>query len=740
MTEPPHPSPPTSSRRQKLTVPQAFARAAALHRERKLGEAEHIYQAILQLDDKHVDTLHNLGSIRTQQGRVDEALRLLGRAAELDPQSPTIRNDLGRALAMARRLPEAVEQYDKALAVRPDFLAARGNLANVLTALGRADEAIAQLEQALVRWPQMVELHNNLANALAAQGRHDEAVARYQAALAIRPDFAEAHNNLGTSLAALGRAGQAIAHYEQALALKPDYVDALRNLGKAMLTRNRPRLALPHLTRALALKPDAETHNDLGNAMTMLDRHREAIEHYEQALAKAPGFAPAYNNLGNALAKVGRNEEAIAHFRQALAVAPDYPEALSNLGNALLTLHRADEAMRAFERALVVKPDIAQAHSGMSGALQALGRLDESRQAIERAVALAPANASYYHRLCAVKRFTPGDPHVAAMQALARDLDALRPSDRAELHFALGKAHADMGEHEQAFHHYVEGNALHRGTVSYDQELTLAGFDRLKQVFTADFVRSRAGCGEPSDVPIFVVGMPRSGTTLVEQILASHPQVFGAGELHDMGRLVSSIRDRNGLRGFPELVPAMTDAQLGAFGASYLAGIRKLAPEAARITDKMPGNFYFAGLIHLALPNARIIHLRRDPLDTCLSLFTHLFAGELTWTDDLGEIGRYYRAYASLMEHWRAVLPPGALLDVQYEDVVADLEPQARRLIAYCGLPWDDRCIAFHKAERPVWTASLAQVRQPIYRSSIGRARPYLPMLGPLLEALGNAR
>jgi tetratricopeptide (TPR) repeat protein len=381
-----------------------------------------------------------------------------------------------------------------------------------------------------------------------------------------------------------------------------------------------------------------------------------------------------------------------------------------------------------------------QALNGLAGALQTLGRLAESRRAFERAIAFAPGNAAYYHGLGAVKRYVRDDPHLLAMQALARDLDALRPDDRIALHFALGKAYADIGEHEQAFCHYSAGNERHRLRVSYDEALTLAGFDRLKDVFTADLIRSRQGWGEPSETPIFIVGMPRSGTTLVEQILASHPQIFGAGELREMGALAAAIRRPDGAGGFPELVPAMSDQQLRMLGKHYLAGVTRLSPSAARITDKMPGNFYFAGLIRLMLPQARIIHIRRDPLDTCVSLFTHLFAGELTWTDDLGEIGRYYRAYASLMEHWRAVLPEGAMLEVQYENLVADLEPQARHLIAYCGLDWDERCLRFHATERPVWTASLAQVRQPIYRDAIGRSRPYLPMLGALLEGLGEAR
>ena len=647
------------------------------------------------------------------------------------------RQAFARAAVLQRdgKLAEAATLYEEILRLNPSHVDALHNLGIIRIQQGRAEPECGRPSARAARHcsPQSRERRRSIPRQGVAMLQPDSHAARR--AILAQATIAAAHK---VALAALGRPGQAEAHYAQAIALRADYVDALRNLGKALLTRNRPRLALPHLSHALELKPGADAHNDLGNALAMLDRHQEAIEQYRQALAKNASFPAAYNNLGNTLATLGRHAEAVAELRKALALTPDYPEALSNLGNTLLSLHQLDEAVQCFERALALRPDMAQAYAGRGGALQTLGQIEQSREAIERAIVHAPGNASYYHALCAVKRFAPGDPHLVAMQALACGIDTLRPSERVALHFALGKAYADIGEHERAFHHYADGNALHRAGIIYDEAFTLAGFDRLKKVFTSDFIRSRDGGGEPSDAPIFIVGMPRSGTTLVEQILASHGQVFAAGELQDMSRLVASIRRADGAHGFPELVPAMTEAQLRAFGASYLAGLRKLAPAAARITDKMMGNFYFAGLIRLALPNARIIHVIRDPLDTCLSLFTHLFAGELIWTNDLGEIGRYYRAYASLMDHWRAVLPPGAMLDVQYEGLVADLEPQARRLIAYCGLDWNDRCLSFHTTERPVWTASVAQVRQPIYRSAIGRWRSYEPWLGPLLDALDS--
>ena len=262
--------------------------------------------------------------------------------------------------------------------------------------------------------------------------------------------------------------------------------------------------------------------------------------------------------------------------------------------------------------------------------------------------------------------------------------------------------------------------------------------DRTRAVFTSELIRTWQNVGDPSSVPVFIVGMPRSGSTLVEQILASLPQVYGGGELTHFQTAMKGIRTRPAGLDFPELVSGMTSEDYYSLGAHYLADIERLAPGAMHITDKRPKNFIFAGLIHLALPNATIIHTVRHPIDTCLSCFSKLFTGELNYTYDLAELGRYYRHYHTLMAHWRRVLPAGRILDIRYEDVVADLEGQARRIVAHCGLDWDPRCLAFHQTERPILTASASQVRQPIYNSAIGRWRVYEEFLAPLLAELGG--
>jgi len=366
-----------------------------------------------------------------------------------------------------------------------------------------------------------------------------------------------------------------------------------------------------------------------------------------------------------------------------------------------------------------------------------LGHLSEARAALEQAVELAPSKAKYRRDLAEITRFLAGDVHLAALEKLVTDSATFSVDDQIELHFALGKAYEDVGRHREAFRQWLDGNALKRQQITYDEAATLGGLDRFRSVFTSELIRTRQDVGDPSPVPVFIVGMARSGTTLVEQILASHPQVFGGGELTSFSSAVQGIQTTlGGSTTFPELMSGMTGEDYRDLGARYLAEIKRLATNSIRITDKAPGNFMFAGLIHLALPNAQIIHTIRDPLDTCLSCFSKLFNEGQNHTYNLAELGRYYRHYQALMAHWHRVLPPGRILDVSYEAVVADLEGQARRIIAHCGLNWDQRCLAFHQTVRPVLTASAAQVRQPIYNSAVGRWRVYEEALGPLFAEL----
>jgi hypothetical protein len=331
------------------------------------------------------------------------------------------------------------------------------------------------------------------------------------------------------------------------------------------------------------------------------------------------------------------------------------------------------------------------------------------------------------------------------METILSRTDNLAIDDRIGFHFALGKAYGERSDYKSSFQHFHDGNALARSKATYDEAQTLGEFASVRSAFPADAIQTTRGCGDPSPVPILIFGMPRSGTTLVEQVLAAHPEVHAGGEISaytpkEVGILELALRSQKWIEGADDVpgIPSSFPESIKKIGVRYARYVESLAPAAARVTDKWPFNFKFVGIAHLALPNARLIHVQRDPLDTCFSCFTTLFSGDLPYTRDLAELGGYYKAYAELMDFWRNALPPGATLEVRYEDFVADFETNARRLIAFCGLEWDDRCLQFWSAKRPVRTASSVQVRQRIYDRAIGRSQPYLEFLGPLSSALGS--
>jgi tetratricopeptide (TPR) repeat protein len=728
--------------RQGPTPAQAFEMAVSLHRQGRLAEAERAYRAILRVIPGHFASLNYLGICCSQQGRPQEAELILRQALAINPQAAEVHNNLGVALAALGRRADAAKEYEQAIAAQPSHVEALNNLGLLHLSAQRPNEAAALFEKALSQRPGSPEVHCNLGNALAALKRHDSAISHYQQALSLKPDGAEAHHNLGIALAAVDRRQEAVASFEKAISLKPAYAAAHGQLAKVLGELGRYDEAIGHAQAALAANDNvAETHNDLGNLLVGQGRHAEAIVHYQKALALKPDFAEPHNNLGNVYVALLRYDKALAHFEMALALKPDFAAAMTNLGRALSEVHRIEEALIWYQKAVALHPDMAAVHVRLGDILQSLGRLDEARSAYETAVKLAPTNGGYYRSLSEAKRFTADDAHLADMEGLAQSLESLSQNDQIGLHFALGKAYADLDRHQDAFDHYLKGNTLKRGQLNYDEAASLTRLERIQTVISADLVQHRHDGGEPSDLPVFIVGMYRSGTSLVEQVLASHPQVFGGGELRDLPQLLSEIDRKHAGRGaFPELIPELAGSELRQLAADYLKRVRAFGQAAERITDKMPANFALVGLIYLILPGAHIIHVRRDPVDTCWSCYTHLFARTaLNWSYDLGELGRYYRAYASLMDHWRRVLPAGFMLEVQYEDLIAEFEPQAKRLVEFCRLNWDERCLAFHKTERAVSTASAAQVRQPIYRSAVGRWLPYKEMLGPLLTELSRA-
>lgn len=560
-----------------------------------------------------------------------------------------------------------------------------------------------------------------LANEYVRRGRLTEAEHIYRSILKIAPNDADVLGNLGVVLRRSGRPQEAVQIHRRALELRPQVPGFLFNFG-----------------RSLAAAGDVE------RALTM----------FRQTIAAAPEHLQAH--LATAAILVERQlageADVLLERARTLPEGERAPARLNLLGRVRLMQGRAEEAVAAFQEALSLRPRDLGYLNNLAVANKHLGRRDEAAQVLHRIIAVAPRTTAAYRALSDFTRYTPDHPDIPRMKALL-DEPGLTDSERADLEFALGKAFDDLGNHETSFAHYRRGNALHRRAVRFSVADHAALIDDIRRVFDADaLVRMRAaGLGDPTARPVFIVGMPRSGTTLTEQIISSHPDAFGAGELEFIHRAAIRLTERRSGQPpahppFPAWVPQAERQEPHIFArlaGEYQSEVNRLldlggASAAVRVTDKMPVNFRYIGLIHVLFPNARIIHCRRDPLDTCVSCFTKRFTTGNGFAFDLRELGAYYRLYETMMAHWQAVLPPGVMIDSVYEDTVADLEPQVRRLLDHVGLAFDPACLEFHKTRRSVATASASQVRKPIYTSSIGAWRRYEPWLGPLQEALAG--
>jgi tetratricopeptide (TPR) repeat protein len=723
----------------KPDYPEAFNnRGNVLQALGRIGEALASYDAALALNPDYAEALNNRGNILQIFNRFDEALASYGWALELKPDYADAFNNRGNALRALGRFDDALTCYDAAVTANPKLAAAFNSRGLLLRDMNRIEDALSSYDQALALNPDSVEALNNRGVALAETKRFDEALSSYGRALALSPNLTPALNNRGNLLQQLGRTDEALADYDKALASDPDHADAINGRGSVLQKLNRTHEAEETLRRAILLKPDyAEAYCNLGTVLIDLGRSAEAATMIQRAVGLKPNSALALCNLGKVLVDLGRFDEAEATIRRAIALDPDHAEAHFNLGTALIKLGRPAEAEAATRCAIALNPEMAGAHHNLGVALMELGRMSEARKAAEMAVALAPWEPLHFRQLGEVGKYVAADPYLTALDLLSRYEAELDTQRQIELNFALAKAHADIGRPNDEFRRLLKGNKLRRSRIEYDETSVLSEIDRAQQVFTPEFMLKSRGANEPSSKPIFIVGMPRSGSTLVEQILASHPQVFGAGELKLFELAIGEVRSAMHLEAaYPEVALHMSDADFRELGRRYIAGIQSLAPTACHITDKMPANFAFAGLMHLALPNAAIIHTVRDPVDTCISCFSKLFTEGNFQTYDLAELGRYYRHYQALMSHWQQVLPKGRILEVRYEEMVANPEATTREILAYCGLPWDPNCLDFHRTERVVRTSSATQVRQPIYPSSVGRWRAYQAYLAPLLAEL----
>jgi len=620
----------------------------------------------------------------------------------------------------------------------PDSIEHLRLLGRALTTQSKFDEGERVLRHALALRPGFAPLHEDLGGILASQRRLEEAVDALQTALRLDPGLPLAGKKLGQALAALGRGTEADAAFEGWFGQSQDRASVAVALDHLQAGRHEDAVAT--LKARLRINPEnVDALVTLAQAWLGDEQHAADVEALlRRATDIAPDHAGAWMLLGSTLHGSERPQEAIDAYLRAIELEPDNAGAWSGLGAEYALIGDMERSTAAYGRSVALKPGLPGIHLSYAHSLKSLGRQSESLRQYREAIARKPDFGEAYWSMANLKVFRFEPHEVAAMEEQLRRQD-LTESAAVHFRFALGKAWEDAGDYDRAWDHYHAGNQRQRPLVSFDP----VGFeDRhadIARVFSRELFERHEGQGFDSDAPIFIVGLPRSGSTLIEQILASHSQVEGTLELSTLGEIaLSTGRYRSKEGDYPGAIPELSGRDFRAYGQQYIeeTRIHRMSGK-PRFTDKLPNNFTHIGFAHLILPNARIINARRHPLDSCLGCYKQLFGKGQNFTYDMHELGLYYRQYHETMQHWHRVLP-GKVLDVHYEDTVGDLEAQVRRILAHCGLPFEEACLRFHETERAVRTASSEQVRQPLYTRALGTWRRYAKHLGPWQEELAD--
>jgi tetratricopeptide (TPR) repeat protein len=645
-----------------------------------------------------------------------------------------------RATSLLDTDPQAAARLaSEILAAAPAHSAALLLMATACRSIGDAAEACAVLERLAAEQPGSAVIQLELARANRAAGRSEPALGALQRALSIEPDLAEAWAELSSELAAAGNLRGADVAYARYSRLAPDAPWLAE--PAAALAENRMGSAEQLLKRHLSQSPgDVQAMRMLALVVARRDGFAEAELLLHEALRLAPGFAAARYDLGQLWMTQQKPAHMPALIDRLLALEPanrDY----RNLQAAFLSfIGQHDRSLDILAALIAESPQNPSAWVNYGHELRAAGRQAESVEAYRRAIELAPTGGAAYWSLANLKTFRFGEAEIAAMRDLLKSPD-LPLYDRTTLEFALAKALEDQARYAESFEHYATGNSLRQQSMTYDPASLVAHVQRCKQVFTLEFFAARAGWGLQAADPIFIVGLPRSGSTLQEQILASHSQVEGTRELADIAaiaRELGGIRDGLDPFAYVKSLDKLDRSRLNALAQRYLDDTRIFRPRGLpRFIDKTPNNFLHIGLIQLMFPRASIIDARRNPMACCFSCFKQYFGQGQAFTYDLARLGGYYRNYVELLAHFDSVLP-GRVHRVVYEQVVADLPQQVRQVLEYCGLPFEEACLHFYENRRVVQTASSEQVRRPIFSEGLNQWRHFEPWLGPLKEALGD--
>jgi tetratricopeptide (TPR) repeat protein len=718
--------------------------ALAHHQRGELTQAAQLYHQIVSTDPTHAEVLHLLGVVSLQLGQPGQASQWLERAVALQPGCSAFHASLGEAYRVQGQFERAEACFRLALRLQPDN----------------------------------AEVAYNFGLLYMQQGQLAKAVELFCQAVHHRPNFALAYNNLGNAYRILGHIEQALAHFRRAVELNPQLGLAHGNLGQLLLECQRPHEALRHCQEAVRLAPHlAPAHNNLGNVLRRLGRLQDAMTCYREALRLDPNLTVVCNNLGEVLHEQGQRDEAKHWLRQAVQREPNNARFHVSLAKLLLEQHDLTAAGPHLAAARQLDPHLVEARFLSAHLHFEQGRLADAHAEYRALLAQRPNDPAINCRLAEIllelnqreealaclRTALRTDPQCApALAQLATQLGAQLPAeeeaalrrllgnphltdgDRATLLFSLAQVCDARGDYAQAAQHLAQANQLEhlawqRSGRGYNVAAHAHFVDRLCNVFTPAFFQRVRGLGLDSERPVFIVGLPRSGTTLLEQVLASHSRVFGAGELRlareDFETLGGGSDGRAEARAF-DILQTIDAETVQRLARHHLDCLSALNNTAARVLDKMPDNYLYVGFMTLLFPRARFLHCCRDIRDVAVSCWITHFR-DIPWSNDFDLMVSRFAQYRRVMEHWKAVLPV-PILDVHYEEMVEDLERVARRAVAFLGLEWEPTCLEYYRNQRPVRTASLTQVRQPIYRRSVARWRHYQDALQPLFARLAE--
>jgi tetratricopeptide (TPR) repeat protein len=719
---------------------QAFIEAVELHKAGDLDRAELIYRQILDEMPDHSDALHLLGVVAHQRGQFVRAVNLIKKAVALEPEAGAYYCNLAEACRMAGDLAGSLESARKAVALVPHSPDAHNHLGLALQMLGKFSEAAVAFRDAIELRPDFALAYNNLGGVLRELEDNDAALQAYREAVRLAPNLPLALSNLGQALLEKGEKDEAEKYCREAVRLAANFPEGLSNLGNVLRAQDNLKDAKDCYRKALELRPNvAMIHGNLGQALQQEGNLDEAIKFYHKASTLDPTSPRFESYLASALCEKEDFTGAAEHYRKALALKSDFPEALNGLGAVLHEQGDFKGAIAAFEETLKKKPDFADAYSNLAAAHSELGDLEKSVHYYREAIRCDPEYTGAYAVLATHLRDKLPDSDIQIMKDfLARE--HLNEWKRSTLHHGLAHYYDAKKDYSIAAEHAAKGNAF-RKEVWTRQGKTYASEDHsgfvafLIKQFQPSFFERVKGWGLETETPVFVFGMPRSGTTLLEQILGSHSRMFGAGELAIAKEVFDAVPKWMNMQAAPAVcMPQITREVVQQAAKEHMSRLRAHHATAERIVDKMPDNYMWLGFLAALFPKAKFIYSKRDVHDIAVSCWITNFK-QIRWACDQEDIAGRIKNHLRLMDHWRKVLPV-PVLEIEYEQTVEDLEGVARKMIEYCGLEWEPACLAFHESKRTVRTASLSQVRQPVYKKSVQRWKNYEEALKPLFTIL----